>query len=72
MAEIQLQRSKKIQECIKGKYKLYILNKPSDITYVIPLLWATAKTYYETHGDHRSDWEWASPDIDYSDIETLA
>lgn len=72
MAKIQLHRSKKNQECIDGEYTLYILNKPSDITYVVPLLWATTKTYYEEQGKHRDKWNWASPDIDYSDVEKLA
>ena len=72
MAGIQIHRSGKNQECLDGRYTLYILNKPSDITYVIPLLWATAKTYYEAQGKHRDEWKWASPDIDYSDMERLA
>ena len=73
MADIQLMnKPKKRVESTDGKYKLYILNRPSDTTYVIPLLWATAKTYYETHGKHREDWSWANPKVDYSDAEKLA
>lgn len=72
MNKLLPKRSRENVECVNGKYKLYILNKPSDITYVIPLLWATAKTYYEATGKYRSDWQWSNPNIDYSDIEKLA
>lgn len=73
MAEILLQ--KKIPRRIKsddGKYLLHIVNKPSDTAYLIPLLWATAKTYYETYGEHREDWKWSNPKYDYSDPVELA
>lgn len=73
MAEISLH--KKIPKRIEsdnGKYLLHIINKPSDTAYLIPLLWATAKTYYETYGEHREDWKWAVPRYDYSDPVALA
>ena len=55
-----------------GKYKLFVINRPSDNTYILPLLWASAKTFYETNGKHREDWKWTDPKVNYDDPYELA
>lgn len=57
---------------INGKYKLFIINRPSDHTYIMPLLWASAKTFYETNGKHKDKWHWANPKVNYDDPYELA
>ena len=57
---------------VNGQYKLFVINKPSDNTYIMPLLWASSKTFYETNGKHRDKWHWANPKVDYNDPYKLA
>lgn len=52
--------------------KIFIVNKPANTSYIIPLLWASAKTYYEEHGVHSDKWHWGVPTLDYSDWDMLA
>lgn len=51
---------------------IYILNRPSAQNFKIPLLWASAKTYYEENSKYSNEWSWADPNLDYSDAEQLA
>jgi len=52
--------------------KIFVVNKPANTSYIIPLLWASAKTYYEEHGVHSDKWHWGVPTLDYSDWDMLA
>lgn len=56
-----------------GKKNFYLAIKESFNTRVIPVLWSSAKTYYEEYGKFAHDWNWADPWIsyDYSIDEVL-
>jgi len=51
---------------------VYILNRPSTENFKIPLLWASAKTYYEENSKYVNEWHWADPNLDYTDADNLA
>lgn len=55
------------------KKNFYLAIKESIYTRVIPVLWASAKTYYEQQGKHSDDWSWSDPWLcyDYSIDEIL-
>jgi DNA repair photolyase len=43
----------------------YLAVKESFDSRVIPVLWSSAKTYYEQYGNHVGDWTWADPWLSY-------
>lgn len=51
----------------------YLITKDSIDSRVVPLLWCSAKTYYEENGKKINDWTWADPwlGFDYSVDEIL-
>ena len=51
--------------------KIVILNKPSNSSYVIPILWMSAKTYYEENSEFVDQWDWSNPTPDYGNIDEL-
>ena len=51
--------------------KIFIVNKPGTPTFPIPLLWASAKTYYEENSKYSAQWVWGTPDLNYDDIDQL-
>ena len=51
--------------------KIFVVNKPANTAYVIPLLWISAKTYYEEYGKHSDKWTWSQAILDYSDFDKL-
>lgn len=53
------------------KNKIFVVNRPGSYTYSIPLLWASAKTYYEEQSEFVNDWEWADPNLDYENHDQL-
>lgn len=54
-----------------SKNKIFVVNRPGSYTYSIPLLWASAKTYYEEHSEFVNDWDWANPNLDYENRDRL-
>lgn len=53
------------------KKTVFVLNRPGSYTYSIPLLWISAKTYYEEHSKYADVWEWGLPDLDYENPDKL-
>lgn len=51
---------------------IYILNRSSAQNFKIPLLWASAKTYFQENSKYLDEWIWADPNLDYSTPEQLA
>lgn len=51
------------------QYKISIVNKYGSIRYSVPLLWASAKTYYEENSTNSSQWSWGNPYLDYDNVE---
>ena len=47
----------------KKKIVIYVPDSTSGI--YLPLLWASAKSYYEIKGQHPSKYEWIHPRINY-------
>ncbi len=58
-------------EIAVNKNKIFIVNRPGTTTFPIPLLWASAKTYYEENSKHSAQWEWGTPDLNYNDFDQL-
>ena len=58
-------------EITVNKNKIFIVNRPGTATFSIPLLWASAKTYYEENSKHSAQWEWGTPDLNYNDFDQL-
>jgi putative methyltransferase len=52
-------------------YKIFIVNKYGSIRYSVPLLWASAKTYYEENSLNSKQWEWGNPYLNYNDIDKV-
>lgn len=52
-------------------HKLFIVNKPGVSFYAIPLLWASAKTYYEETSKYANYWEWGTPNLPYDHFDQL-
>lgn len=44
-----------------SKKNFYLASKESFQSRVIPVLWASAKTYYEQYGKFASEWTWSDP-----------
>ena len=53
------------------KNKIFVVNRPGSYTYSIPLLWASAKTYYEERSKYSSVWEWGHPNLEYDHPDNL-
>ena len=51
--------------------KIFIVNKPGAPSFPIPLLWASAKTYYEENSKYSAQWKWGTPDLNYDDTDQL-
>jgi len=43
------------------KKNVYLLSIPSATPLYLPLFWASAKTYYETHGKYPDEYNWVLP-----------
>ena len=56
---------------MEPKKKIFVVNRPGSYTYSIPLLWASAKTYYEERSNFINDWEWGDPNLDYENPDQL-
>lgn len=58
---------------MSSKKKFYLAIKESFNSRVIPVLWSSAKTYYEQYGSKVDEWQWADPwlSYDYSIDEIL-
>lgn len=54
-----------------NKNKIFIVNRPGTTIFSIPLLWASAKTYYEENSKHSAQWEWGTPDLNYNNFDQL-
>lgn len=52
-------------------YSVLIVNKPGVNRYPIPLLWISAKTYYEENSQFSNLWHWYPPNLNYSDYTIL-
>jgi len=55
------------------KHKIVVCNLPrfSDDIW-LPVLWASAKTYYERNGAHCDQWQWILPYFDIYDVDNEA
>jgi len=51
-----------------NNYKICIINKPTLARYSLPILWSSAKTYYEENS--KNQWEWLPPIIKFDDETT--
>ena len=56
---------------IVANNKIFIINRPGNPMFSIPLLWASAKTYYEENSKYSNQWEWGTPDLDYNNVDEL-
>ena len=56
---------------IVANNKIFIVNRPGTPTFPIPLLWASAKTYYEENSKYSNQWEWGTPDLNYAEVDQL-
>lgn len=50
---------------MQSKKNFYLAIKESFNTRVIPVLWSSAKTYYEQFGNKIAEWSWADPWLSY-------
>lgn len=50
-------------------YKICIINKPAYSRYSLPVLWSSAKTYFEENGQYRNEWTWADPIVSFTGNE---
>jgi len=56
---------KLVGKLMHGKKNFYLAIKESFNTRVIPVLWTSAKTFYEQFGINAKDWFWADPWLSY-------
>jgi putative methyltransferase len=47
------------------KYSITIINKPAFARYSLPILWTSAKTYFEENSTHSDHWQWLLPQVSY-------
>jgi putative methyltransferase len=58
-------------EIAVNKNKIFIVNRPGNPNFPIPLLWASAKTYYEENSKYSDKWVWGTPDLNYDNSDQL-
>jgi putative methyltransferase len=53
------------------KYKVCIIIKPAFARYSLPILWSSAKTYFEENSKYSPHWQWIPPVITFEGVDEV-